>query len=98
MDLKVFSVLDSKAQFFGQPFFAETEAAAIRSFGDAVNDSSNKANQWHSHPEDFQLFVIGAFDNSNGVLVPCTPKALVMASSLRYTGAAPNEPLNPPLH
>lgn len=85
MIVKVFSVFDSKADFFGQPFFEQEEASAIRAFGDAVNDSSRQGNQWYAHPEDFQLFVLGSFDNKTGELIPCIPKALVMASSLSRT-------------
>lgn len=82
MILKVLAVFDSKAGFFGQPFFEQREAAGVRAFGDAVNDSSNPANQWNKHPEDFQLFMIGEFDNESGELIPSLPKALISAASL----------------
>lgn len=82
MVLKMFAVFDTKADFFGQPFFEQEEASAIRAFGDAVNDGSNPNNQWYKHPEDFQLYLLGTFDNLTGEIVPCLPKALVMASSL----------------
>lgn len=80
---RIFAVYDSKANFFGQPFFEGEQASAIRSFGDAVNDASNPANQWNKHPEDFQLFSIGSFDNLTGVVTGELPVALVMASSLK---------------
>lgn len=82
MIMKMFTVYDMKAEFFGQPFFEQEEASAIRSFGDAVNDSSNPANQWNKHPEDFQLYLIGAFDNETGNVESYLPKAIVMANSL----------------
>lgn len=90
MKLKMFSVLDMKAEFFGQPFFEQEEASAIRSFGDAVNDGSNQSNMWFKHPEDFQLYLIGLFDNESGELEKCLPKALVMASSLSTRYSAPS--------
>lgn len=82
MIVKVFAVFDSKAAFFGQPFFDQKEGSAIRNFSDAVNDSSNPNNMWFKHPEDFSLFVVGEFDNLTGELIPSTPKNLVTASAV----------------
>lgn len=93
MEFKIFTVYDMKAEFFGQPFFEQEEASAIRSFGDAVNDGSNPANQWFKHPEDFQLYLIGSFDNERGELKTCLPKALVMASALARRKSPDDLPL-----
>lgn len=82
MKMKVFSVLDAKAGFYGQPYFEQQEASAIRAFGDAVNDSSNPNNQWNKHPEDFSLYLIGEYDNETGEIFPVKLEALVNASSL----------------
>lgn len=82
MIMKVFSVFDAKLATFGRPWFQMTDAAALREFSDAVNDGSNPNNQWHTHPEDFSLFVIGEFDDQSGELIPRTPLSLVTASSL----------------
>lgn len=86
MITKIFSVLDTKGCFFGQPFYDQREASAVRSFGDAVNDGSNPNNQWHKHPEDFQLFLIGEFDNETGHITGVVPKALVSGNSLMEYG------------
>lgn len=82
MITKVFSVFDSKLATFGRPWFQMTDAAALREFADAVNDGSNPNNQWHSHPEDFSLYLVGQFDDQQGELIPCAPSSLVTASSL----------------
>lgn len=82
MIMKVFSVFDAKLATFGRPWFQMTDAAALREFADAVNDGSNPNNQWHSHPEDFSLFVLGQYDDQSGELIPCNPLSLVTASSL----------------
>lgn len=82
MIVKLFSVFDSKASFFGQPFVDQSEASAIRNFADACADGSNPANLWHKHPEDFSLFQVGEFDNLSGEMIPCLPKSLVTASAL----------------
>lgn len=83
MILKIFSVLDSKAGFFGKPFFAQQDASAVRDFADAVNDGSNPNNLWHKHPEDFSLYYIGDYDDQNAELTPILPRSLVTASALR---------------
>lgn len=84
MMLQIYSVYDAKACFFGQPFFDQNPASAIRNFSDAVNDGSNPHNMWHKHPEDYSLFCIGDFDNQNGELIPILPpRSLVTASALR---------------
>jgi len=84
MILKIFAVYDSKARFFGQPFFDQEEGSALRNFGDAVNDGSNPNNMWHRHPEDFSLFELGEFDNGSGEIIPNLPKSLVTASALKH--------------
>lgn len=83
INYKVFAVYDSKACFFGQPFFDQHVNSAIRNFSDAVNDGSNPNNMWFKHPEDFSLFEIGDFNNETGELVPKIAKNLLTASAVR---------------
>lgn len=66
MITKVFSVFDSKAQAYGVPFFAVNEGLAVRSFTDLVNDSRSTVNRY---PDDFILYHVGQFDDSDGKLV-----------------------------
>ncbi|CRH64993.1 Uncharacterised protein [Chlamydia trachomatis] len=61
------SVYDKKAQTFSQPFCAINEQVAIRQFGDAVRDTNTAI---CAHPEDYQLFNVGVFDESHGVCIP----------------------------
>lgn len=83
MILKVFSVLDAKVGVFGNPWYEQYEAAAIRNFSDAVVDGSNPNNMWHKHPEDFALYLIGEFNNENGLIKAVQPVCLVTASAVR---------------
>lgn len=83
MNLKLFAVWDSKANFFGTPFSDQSESSAIRNFSDAVNDGSNPNNMWHKHPEDFSLFYLGDFDTNSGEILPNLPKNLITASALK---------------
>lgn len=63
MLLKVFSIRDGKAEYFGNPFFQVTHGEAERSFRTAVNDPKTTFSQF---PEDFDMFYLGDFDNSTG--------------------------------
>lgn len=82
MILKAFSIYDSKACFFGNPFFAQKEEQAIRDFGDAVN-SNEPNNGFARHPEDYSLFYIGDFDNENGEFSKIIPRNLITASACK---------------
>ena len=60
MIYKIYSVYDSKAEAYMQPSFMSAKGAALRSFTDAVNDSSHI---FGKHPEDYSLFELGSFDD-----------------------------------
>lgn len=83
MKLKIFSVFDSKAAFFGNPFYEQHDASAIRAFSDAVAEKSNPNNMWAKHPEDFSLTCIGEFDNETGEIKPQLPISIVTASAIQ---------------
>lgn len=82
MKMRLYSIFDSKLASFDRPFVMLTDAAAIRSFRDAVNDRSNPNNQWAKHPEDFSLFFVGEFEDDLGKLQGYTPLSLVTASAV----------------
>nr|QJB19072.1 MAG: nonstructural protein [Microvirus sp.] len=65
MILKVFSVLDVKADAYMQPFFSQSRGVATRDFTDVV---SNSDHVFSRHPNDFGLFELGEFDDSTGVI------------------------------
>lgn len=59
----VYSVFDTKANAFLQPFFSVTKGSAIRSFSDAVNDPNHMIAK---HREDYVLFYLGTFEDLSG--------------------------------
>lgn len=61
---QVMSVRDTKSDTFGRPFFAPSLGAAIRSFADFVN--SKEDSDIVRHPEDFNLYHLGTFDDETG--------------------------------
>jgi len=70
MIVKMFSVYDSMANAYLQPFFSPARGLAIRSFSEAVNTSDH---QFHKYAGDFTLFEIGEFDDEKGCC--CTYEA-----------------------
>ncbi|AAG45347.1 nonstructural protein [Bdellovibrio phage phiMH2K] len=80
MQLKVFSIRDSKTGVYGTPFYQHTHGQAERSFQQLAKDpQSTVAN----HPEDFDLFHLGEYDDQTGKLTPLdTPEHCVKAIDL----------------
>lgn len=60
---KIYTVHDAKAAFYGQPFYARTNAEAIRSFTQLVNDPQH---QIGAHHADFTLFELGEYNEQTG--------------------------------
>lgn len=70
MTTNVFSVFDKKARAFGLPYFAPTLGVGIRTFSDAVSDAQS---MWSKHPEDYDLYHIGSYDDEDASLHPIVP-------------------------
>lgn len=78
MITKAFSVYDGKAKTFSVPFFKLTVGMALRDFEDLVNHPETMVNR---HPEDFVLYEVGNFDDSNGMLEFISPLNLVATAN-----------------
>jgi hypothetical protein len=76
MDSHVFTVYDSAAQRYLDPFTAPTIEFALREFRRLVNTSGHNFNVY---PDDYTLFLIGTFDQEAGVLNPIHPQSLGVA-------------------
>ena len=72
MQLEIVCVRDIKADVFGQPMFVPNLGSAIRSFGDGCKDAqaAAKGDVLAKHPEDFELWHIGVYNDQNGVIAP----------------------------
>ena len=66
MIVKVFTVYDSKAEAYLQPFYMQSKGAAIRAFTDLANDIQH---QFYKYSEDFTLFYLGEWDDSNAKFI-----------------------------
>lgn len=71
--LRMYSIHDSKAEFYQRPFCGQAHGEAIRNFARAVNDDQTEL---YHNPEDFTLFYVGDFDMDKGHINPATPMAL----------------------
>lgn len=63
MQLRVFSIFDSKVGAYAQPFYSRTTAEAIRSVTEALNDPQSTLSKY---PHDFILFDLATYDDQTG--------------------------------
>lgn len=66
MTYEVFAVYDKAIGAYLLPFYCRNKGEAVRSFMDAVRDSTH---QMHRHATDYALFEIGVFDDVSGLLI-----------------------------
>lgn len=62
--LAVVAVRDSALDAFLRPFFVPALGMATRSFADEVN---RREGDMAKHPDDYELYQLGWFDESSGV-------------------------------
>ena len=62
-EINVYSIYDIKAMVYNKPFNIANHALAIRGFADAVSQDKSMLSE---HPEDFQLFHLGTFNEHTG--------------------------------
>jgi len=65
MKLVLCSVKDRAADAYARPMFVPSTGVAIRSFSDEIN-RSDAENQLYNHPDDFDLYEFGEFDDNTG--------------------------------
>lgn len=65
--MKMYSVRDSKTEAYLSPFLAENVVTAQRMLIDSMQGNNSML---ANHPEDFQLFQIGEFDEQTGEVTP----------------------------
>lgn len=90
MELYVVSVYDLALGAFGRPVFVRSKGEALRSFQYEVNkaQSTEGASAVADHPQDFQLFYLGMFNDDDGrFTMPKVPEKLVDAVALRVVGS-----------
>lgn len=83
MKMIVCTIKDRAADAFGRPFYVPAVGVAIRSFQDEVNRASDDS-QIYQHPDDFDLFELGEFDDNSGTFVlHDVPKLLMLGKQAK---------------
>jgi len=79
----VISVKDRAADVYNRPFFVPHRNVAIRDFTDEVNRDVAD-NQLSKHPDDFDLYLLGLFDDNAGCFITeDTPVVLVRGKDVK---------------
>ena len=85
MKLILCSVKDRASDAYGRPMFVPSSGVAIRSFSDEVN-RSEPDNQLFNHPDDFDLYEFGEFDDNTGLFnLYDQPKLLTLGKQVKIT-------------
>lgn len=80
MKYKVVTVRDRGIDAFGTPFFVNSLGGAIRGFGDEVKrpHSEERPNLMNKHPEDFDLYYLGEYDDDTGAFESLRPEQIAI--------------------
>lgn len=82
----IVAVRDLKASAFVHPHLQVSDGVAVRAFSDAVLDKNSAVS---AHPQDYQLFHCGDFDDRTGIVTAAlTPELL--ASAIDFVKAVPD--------
>jgi hypothetical protein len=85
MKLVLCTVKDRAADAYGRPMFVPSVGVAIRSFSDEVN-RQDADNQLYNHPDDFDLYELGEFDDNTGLFALYDqPKLLSLGKQVKIT-------------
>lgn len=67
MQLKIYSIRDTKAEVFHPPFFQKSHGEAERSFSELLRDEKSLI---YKYPEDYDLYYLGNYDDQTGKITP----------------------------
>nr|QJB20112.1 MAG: nonstructural protein [Microvirus sp.] len=65
MNLKIYSIRDSKGEIYNTPFFQKSHGEAERNFRELTRDDKSMICKY---PEDFDLYYLGTYDDQNGTI------------------------------
>lgn len=71
----ILTVKDRALNIHNLPFTQQTTAQAVRGFTDEINNQGSALAQ---HPDDYDLYIIGHYDEVTGTLVPLERPELVV--------------------
>lgn len=71
--INMYAIKDTVAEKFSDVFHQPNHAAAVRVF---KTTAMTPGNHIHSCPEDFELYLVGHWNDQEGRISPCTPEKL----------------------
>ncbi len=63
MKLNIYSIFDQASGLYSRPFFTQSDGEAVRSFTDLATDGKHPVG---IHPEDYTLYRLGIFQDTDG--------------------------------
>lgn len=84
MRMIVVCVKDVAIAAFLRPFVVRHRGEAVRMFTDEVN-RMDKDNPLNAHTKDFELFVLGSFDDETGGLESVSPARIAAGVDVRLS-------------
>lgn len=86
MKLSIYALHDITAECYSLPMFIHNDNLAKRAVLSMANTPGTTISE---NPEDFRLYRIGEFDDSDASFSPCKPEYICRASDLVMTKAYP---------
>jgi len=77
MIYKILSIRDRAADAFAVPMFFQSTGQAIRAFADEIKNPREN-NNLNKHPDDFDLYLIGEFDDQTGLFKSDRPSQVAV--------------------
>lgn len=75
MIYKIVAIRDRAIDAFGTPFFVTALGHATRSFKNEIN---REGSEFGRNPEDYDMYVIGTYDDADGSLVAEKPNMIAI--------------------
>lgn len=80
MKTQILVIRDIKLDCFGQPQACASIGVGARAFSDAINNPERNTDM-SKHPEDFELWHIGEYDDATATIVPISPQFITKGSN-----------------
>lgn len=75
--MKIYAIKDVAIEAFGQPIFVRAQGQAVRSF---MDECKNPESQLNKHPNDYELYYIGEYQDETGTIMGVTPERINRAT------------------
>lgn len=78
----VVCIRDRASDLYGQPFLVVARGQAIRTFTDEIN-RNEQGNGLYQHPEDYDLYELGTYDDTTGLYATATPSMICVGKDVK---------------